>query len=73
MTDDQQSWTERFAYFIRHNDIMLMEASKKVLKEFEEELIVSEDWMEMFDVLGFYQDTSDPVEFLQNYLQNFTK
>lgn len=52
---------------------MLMEACKKVLKEFEEELIVCEDWMEMFDVLGFYQDTNDPIEFLQNYLQNFAK
>ena len=29
-----------------------MEACRKVLKEFEEDLMVCEDWMEMFDVLG---------------------
>ena len=70
---DLQSWTERFANYIRHNDISLMESCRRVLKEFEEELMVCEDWLEMFDVLGFYQDTNDPIEFLQTYLQNFSK
>jgi len=50
--DSQQIWTEKFGTYIRHNDIALMESCKKVLKEFEEELMVCEDWMEMFDVLG---------------------
>jgi hypothetical protein len=46
------TWTEQLAYYIRHNDVPLMEACRKVLKEFEEELIVCEDWIEIFDVLG---------------------
>ena len=50
--DPQQVWTEKFGTYIRHNDIALMESCRKVLKEFEEELMVCEDWMEMFDVLG---------------------
>ena len=45
-------WTERFANFLRHNDLVIMESCRRVLKEFEEELMVCEDWMEIFDVLG---------------------
>ncbi len=71
--DPQQPWTECFAYYIRHNDSLLMESCRKVLNEFEEELIVCEDWIEMFDVLGFYTDTNDPIEFLKSYFQNFSK
>jgi hypothetical protein len=29
-----------------------MEICRKVLKDFEEELLVCEDWLEMFDVMG---------------------
>jgi hypothetical protein len=50
--DQQQSWTEKFAMYIRQSDIALMEACRKVLKEFEQELMVCEDWVEIFDVLG---------------------
>ncbi len=50
--DSQQVWKEKFGTYIRHNGITLMEACRKVLKEFEEDLLVCEDWMEMFDVLG---------------------
>jgi hypothetical protein len=49
------TWTETFATYIRHNDVALMESCGKILKEYEEELFVCEDWMEMFDVLSkFY-------------------
>ncbi len=48
----QQIWTEKFGTYIRHNDIALMESCRKVLKEFEEDLFVCEEWLEMFDVLG---------------------
>ena len=78
-SDDQQgqaqaqSWSEKFATFIRHNDIGLMESCRKVLKEFEEELMVCEAWQEMFDVLGLLTDIEDPAEFLKSYLQNFSK
>jgi hypothetical protein len=29
-----------------------MEVCRKVLKDFEEELLVCEDWLEIFDVMG---------------------
>lgn len=45
-------WTETFATYIRNNDVQLMESCTKVLKDFEEELIPCEDWLEMFDVMG---------------------
>lgn len=47
-----QVWTEVFASYIRKNDTVLLEDCKKILKEFEEELMICEDWLEMFDVLG---------------------
>jgi E3 ubiquitin-protein ligase UBR4 len=66
-------WTEKFATYIRHNDIGLMDACRKILKEFEEDLMVCEDWVEMFDVLGFLEEISEPVEFLRTYLSTFAK
>ena len=39
-------------HIIRHNDIKIMEVCRKVLKDFEEELLVCEDWLEIFDVMG---------------------
>ena len=67
------TWSERFAIYIRQNDIALMESCRKVLKEFEEELMVCEAWQEMFDVLGLLTEIEDPAEFLKTYLQNFAK
>jgi hypothetical protein len=46
------AWTECLANYIRHNDVALMEACRRVLKQFEDELIVCEDWIEMFEVTG---------------------
>lgn len=71
--DASKTWTEQLSKHIRNNDLQIMEACRKVLKDFEEDLIVCEDWMEMFDVLGFLDEISDPQEFLKNYLQNFAK
>ncbi len=51
-TVNNPSWPETFATYIRHNDVALMESCVRILKEFEEELMVCEDWMEMFDVLS---------------------
>jgi len=68
-----QTWTEKFGNYIRHNDIAIMEICRKVLKDFEEELLVCEDWLEMFDVMGFLEDVNDPLEFLKTCLQNFAK
>ena len=47
-----KAWTEKFGNYIRRNDIAIMEICRKVLKDFEEELLVCEDWLEMFDVMG---------------------
>jgi hypothetical protein len=81
--DSQQVWTEKFGTYIRHNDIALMEACRKVLKEFEEDLMVCEDWMEMFDVLGknfkhWYQfwicfKLLKLICFLKGYLEDITE
>ena len=50
--DPSQIWTEILGNYIRHNDIVLMESCRQILKEFEEELMLCEDWNEMFDVIG---------------------
>lgn len=71
--DAAKSWTEHLSKHIRNNDLQIMEACRKVLKDFEEDLIVCEDWLEMFDVLGFLDEINDPQEFLKNYLQTFAK
>ncbi|RMZ99744.1 E3 ubiquitin- ligase UBR4-like [Brachionus plicatilis] len=73
--DGDRPWTELLATYIRHNDVAIMEFCKKILHQFEQELMVSEDWLEMFDVLGFLRhlDIADPVEFLTAYLQSVGK
>lgn len=50
--NNSQAWTEKFATYIRHNDITIMEVCAKILKNFEEELLVCEEWLEMLDVMG---------------------
>ncbi len=52
--NSSKNWSEVFATYIRNNDVTLMENCAKCLKEFEEELIVCEDWLEIFDVLSKY-------------------
>jgi hypothetical protein len=48
-----------------------MEACKRTLKEFEEDLMVCESMLEMFDVLGFLDEISDPMDFLKNFLATY--
>jgi len=71
--NNSQAWTEKFATYIRHNDITIMEVCAKILKNFEEELLVCEEWLEMLDVMGFLEEINDPYEFLKNYLLTFSK
>lgn len=65
------SWTETLCTYIRKNDVVIMEACKKTLKEFEEDLMVCESLLEIFDVLGFLDDISDPADFLKTLLATY--
>ena len=65
------SWTETLCTYIRKNDVAIMEACKRTLKEFEEDLMVCESMLEMFDVLGFLDEISDPMDFLKNFLVTY--
>ena len=56
MEDGSATWAELFGAYLRQNDLVIMEACRKVLKDFEEDLMACETWLEMFDALGkFYQ------------------
>ena len=52
MEEASGTWAELFGAYLRQNDLVIMEACRKVLKDFEEDLMACETWLEMFDALG---------------------
>ncbi len=66
-----QPWTEQLSGYIRRNELTIIDACRRVLKDFEEELLVCESWQEMFDVIGLLDQVSDPNEFIKTLLNNY--
>ena len=69
--DEKSTWTEGLAFYIRANDAQVVDTCRDILKVYEEELSVCDDWIEIIDVLGMLDTFSDPVTQFGNYLATF--
>ena len=45
-------WPQSLQEYIRSNDVMLADASEKIISQYESEILPSDSLTEMFDVLG---------------------
>ncbi|XP_072569550.1 E3 ubiquitin-protein ligase UBR4 isoform X8 [Paramormyrops kingsleyae] len=63
-------WSFSLAEYVRHNDMPIYEASERVLRAFQDELMPAESVSEFFDVVGLLSDIPDPAGFLQDLLNS---
>ncbi|XP_013777424.1 E3 ubiquitin-protein ligase UBR4-like isoform X2 [Limulus polyphemus] len=64
-----EEWAPAVAEYIRHNDQTLLEAGDKLLRTYEDELLLCQSFMEFCDVVGLLSSIPDPDSFLQETLQ----
>lgn len=53
-SNTEGGWSFSLAEYIRHNDMPIYEASERVLRAFQDELMPAESLSEIFDVVGQY-------------------
>lgn len=58
-SNTEGGWSFSLAEYVRHNDMPIYEASERVLRAFQDELMPAESLSEFFDVVGQYTYTPD--------------
>lgn len=53
-SNTEGGWSFSLAEYVRHNDMPIYEASERVLRAFQDELMPAESLSEIFDVVGQY-------------------
>ena len=53
-TNTEGGWSFSLAEYVRHNDMPIYEASERVLRAFQDELMPAESFSEFLDVVGLY-------------------
>lgn len=53
-SNTEGGWSFSLAEYVRHNDMPIYEASERVLRAFQDELMPAESLSEFFDVVGQY-------------------
>uniref|UniRef100_W5MAW8 Ubiquitin protein ligase E3 component n-recognin 4 n=1 Tax=Lepisosteus oculatus TaxID=7918 RepID=W5MAW8_LEPOC len=69
-SNTEGGWSFSLAEYVRHNDMPIYEASEKVLRTFQEELMPAESFSEFLDVVGLLSEIPDPDGFLQDLLNS---
>ncbi|KAM6976924.1 E3 ubiquitin-protein ligase UBR4 [Aplochiton taeniatus] len=69
-SNTEGGWSFSLAEYVRHNDMPIYEASERVLRAFQEELMPAESFSEFLDVVGLLSDIPDPDLFLQDLLNS---
>ncbi|TWW56459.1 E3 ubiquitin-protein ligase UBR4 [Takifugu flavidus] len=69
-SNTEGGWSFSLAEYIRHNDMPIYEASERVLRAFQDELMPAESLSEIFDVVGLLSEIPDPDIFLQDLLNS---
>ncbi|XP_055747277.1 E3 ubiquitin-protein ligase UBR4 [Salvelinus fontinalis] len=69
-SNTEGGWSFSLAEYVRHNDMPIYEASERVLKAYQEELMPAESFSEFLDVVGLLSDIPDPDFFLQDLLNS---
>lgn len=64
-----ESWSVALADYIRHSDQALLELGDKLLRNFEEQVLTCQSFMEYCDVMGLLCEIPNPDAFLQESLQ----
>lgn len=58
-SNTEGGWSFSLAEYVRHNDMPIYEASERVLRAFQDELMPAESLSEFCDVVGQYRHTPD--------------
>lgn len=58
-SNTEGGWSFSLAEYVRHNDMPIYEASERVLRAFQDELMPAESLSEFCDVVGQYTYTPD--------------
>ncbi|XP_019723619.1 E3 ubiquitin-protein ligase UBR4-like [Hippocampus comes] len=69
-SNTEGGWSFSLAEYVRHNDMPIYEASERVLRAFQDELMPAESLAEFFDVVGLLSEIPDPDLFLQDLLNS---
>uniref|UniRef100_A0A8C2GSI0 Ubiquitin protein ligase E3 component n-recognin 4 n=1 Tax=Cyprinus carpio TaxID=7962 RepID=A0A8C2GSI0_CYPCA len=69
-SNTEGGWSFSLAEYIRHNDMPIYEASERVLRAFQDELMSAESFSEFLDVVGLLSEIPDPDAFLQDLLNS---
>lgn len=73
-SNTEGGWSFSLAEYVRHNDMPIYEASERVLRAFQDELMPAESLSEFFDVVGQYAHTpmflADTILILLLFRQN---
>lgn len=56
-SNTEGGWSFSLAEYVRHNDMPIYEASERVLRAFQDELMPAESLSEFCDVVGQYRNT----------------
>ncbi|XP_077460740.1 E3 ubiquitin-protein ligase UBR4 isoform X2 [Stigmatopora argus] len=69
-SNTEGGWSFSLAEYVRHNDMPIYEASERVLRAFQDELMPAESLAEFFDVVGLLSEIQDPDLFLLDLLNS---
>ncbi|XP_010769119.1 LOW QUALITY PROTEIN: E3 ubiquitin-protein ligase UBR4 [Notothenia coriiceps] len=69
-SNTEGGWSFSLAEYVRHNDMPIYEASERVLRAFQDELMPAESLSEFCDVVGLLSEIPDPDLFLQDLLNS---
>ncbi|XP_057678820.1 E3 ubiquitin-protein ligase UBR4 isoform X1 [Corythoichthys intestinalis] len=69
-SNTEGGWSFSLAEYVRHNDMPIYEASERVLRAFQDELMPAESLAEFFDVVGLLAEIPDPDLFLLDLLNS---
>uniref|UniRef100_A0A673LQI7 E3 ubiquitin-protein ligase UBR4-like n=1 Tax=Sinocyclocheilus rhinocerous TaxID=307959 RepID=A0A673LQI7_9TELE len=69
-SNTEGGWSFSLAEYIRHNDMPIYDASERILRAFQDELMPAESFSEFLDVVGLLSDIPDPDAFLQDLLNS---
>ncbi|XP_017342515.1 E3 ubiquitin-protein ligase UBR4 isoform X1 [Ictalurus punctatus] len=69
-SNTEGGWSFSLAEYVRHNDMPIYEASERVLRAFQDELMPADSFAEFLDVVALLSDIPDPDGFLQDLLNS---
>lgn len=63
-SNTEGGWSFSLAEYVRHNDMPIYEASERVLRAFQDELMPADSFAEFLDVVGGWKDIHSLIGWL---------